>query len=218
MHSILRHGDSTSRHRARFPLQGAWSASSIYAPTASISPVRHANTSPPLPTTTTTHNHPQPVTSHEQSQETMHFPGLLSAALALLAASGATAMPTTGSSPGVVTDVHDPRAVLGDDASAATQLNKRSSIMTLKVHPSDDCVDNMITYEVPDVRPTGCLPLSRAGRSVRYTIDNGYYDCKVTTWSGRDCKGSSFTLEWADVGKCFTKTYLSVTWDCTLKK
>jgi len=102
----------------------------------------------------------------------MHFSGL-SAALALLAASGATTMPTTGSSTGV-TDAHDPRAVLGDGTSPVTQLSKRSSIMTLEVHPDDACVDNMIAYEVPDIRLTGCIPLSRAGRSVRYTIDNGY--------------------------------------------
>jgi hypothetical protein len=103
----------------------------------------------------------------------MHLSAPLSAALALLAASGATAMPTTDS-PDVT--VYDPRAVSDDGTSAATQLSKRSSIMTIKFHTSDDCVGSLGTYEVPDIRLSGCLPISisRPGRSVRYTIDNGY--------------------------------------------
>jgi hypothetical protein len=119
---------------------------------------------------TSSHHHHQP--SLDRDLDIIIIMHLL-AALALLTASGATAMPTTGS-PDVT--VYDPRAVPGDGTSAATQLSKRSSIMTIKFHTSDDCVGSLGTYEVPDVRLSGCLPISisRPGRSVWYTIDNGY--------------------------------------------
>lgn len=98
----------------------------------------------------------------------MHLSAPLSA-LALLAAT-ATAMPASGS-PDV--PVHDPRAVLGDGASAAT-LGKRGTVTTIKLHTGDDCIGNLVTFEVPDIRLSGCLPIPRAARSVRYLIDNGY--------------------------------------------
>jgi len=128
----------------------------------------------------------------------------LSTPLSVLAALAplATAIPTTSPAAAGVT-VYNPQG-----------LDKRAGILSIELRHQYDCLGD---YPVVEAYDEGCVNVEGATRSVKYHINNGYYNCKVMTWAGKDCRGSSFTLQWEDVGKCFNVLYASVSWACTLK-
>ncbi|KAK1828226.1 hypothetical protein QBC39DRAFT_374903 [Podospora conica] len=142
----------------------------------------------------------------------------LSTALSTLAvlATSATAMPTAGGSSQDAT-VYHPRGVFGD-STAAAPLSKRGVVIIIELQNDENCSGRYNPVAFGDVSLTGCFAVPKPTKAIRYHIENGNYDCTVTTWSGRDCKGSSFTLQWADVGKCANVVYGSASWLCTPKK